>query len=347
MPRVAQYRRWVFTLNNPEGALDTGGWAAAGVAACVWQLECAPTTGTRHYQGYIQFCRPVSLTALKRAVCSDSLHGEPAEGTHEQCVAYCSKTDSRVDGPWWFPDEATVRGRKQGSRSDLAELAAAAKEGKSLLEISEINPSTYIRNYRGIQHYRALHNPAARDRGVIKVVCIWGPSGVGKTHWARRTVGSDIFEPEIKKDQIWFNGYNGECVLLLDEYSGQLPIPLLNRVLDPYAYQAPCKMAPYVSAEWTYVIILTNLRPYSWYPSHLYDSKQIDSVFRRIGYGEWAGRDTNRRYVEVNSREDMDAFAASCSSSTALSEDEEPPSKVPSRALTPVLPSPDTSAPQP
>lgn len=303
-----QSRRWCFTLNNPESALDTSTWAARGVIGAVWQRERGEQ-GTEHFQGYIKFEKPKRMPWVKSTLHSDHVHLEPARGNNDQCIDYCIKISTHVEGPWWFPDEATVRSSTQGQRTDLSEMAAAAKEGKSLMEISELDPATYIRNYRGIAAYRQLHNPAAKNRDVLKVICLHGPSGVGKTYWARRTLNKPVFEPEIKKDQVWFNGYNGEDIILLDEYAGQLPIPIFNKICDPYAYMAPCKMAPYVAAEWHHVIILTNLCPTEWYNEHTTDILQRDSVFRRIGYGPYAERETDRIYREIKSREDMIRFA--------------------------------------
>lgn len=338
MPRAVRYRRWVFTLNNPEGALDTSGWAAAGVAACVWSLERAPTTGTLHYQGYMQFNRPVSLAALKRVVCNDSIHGEPAEGTHEECVRYCTKPESHVDGPWWFPDEATVRGRSQGSRTDLSSLAAAVQEGQSLAAVADLDPATYIRNYRGLAAFQALKFPPV-DRERMKVICIHGPPGIGKSHWAYRTLNQALYTPIITETgSIWFDGYCGEEVVLLDDYTGQLPYSIFNRILDPYPYRAPVKGGS-VSAQWRYVIVLTNVDPKDWYPPRFGQNRDfVDAVYRRIGYGDWSGKDPYRLYFHFDTREEMEAWVAS--RQPPNEEAEEPPSKVPSRAPTPVLPSP-------
>lgn len=321
-------RRWCFTLNNPEGALDTSAWAARGVIGAVWQRERGEQ-GTEHFQGYIKFNNTRRLAFVKTTLKTDRVHLEPARGSNDQCVDYCIKISTHVDGPWWFPDEATVRASTQGQRTDLVDMAAAAKEGKPLLEISEIDPATYIRNYRGIQHYRSLHNPAAVNRDVVNVLCLWGSSGVGKTYWVRRLLGQPVFEPEIKSDQVWFNGYNGEKIILLDEYTGQLPIAVFNKILDPYAYMAPCKMAPYVAAEWTGVIILTNLKPADWYPTFKHDPVQVNSVFRRIGFGPYLGISPTNTYREINTREEMDAFVQSIAPADESAEesDEEPPSQ--------------------
>lgn len=289
--------------------ITTDGWAERHVAAAVWQLEIGES-GTPHYQGYIKFSQTRRLNWVRETIGFGGPHLEPAEGTDEECIRYCTKADTHVEGPYWFPSEEAVRGHRQGVRSDLAALAEAAKAGQSLVEISEICPATYIRNYRGIAHYRGLHNPAAVDRNTVEVVCLYGPSGVGKTHWARRTLGCPVFEPEVKKDQVWFNGYSGEKILLLDEYAGQLPIPVFNRICDPYAYQAPCKMAPYEPAQWTRVIVLTNLRPDAWYPVTHHDATQIQSVYRRVGYGPYLGTDPTRQYFEILTRADMEAWAA-------------------------------------
>ena len=323
------YRRWCFTLNNPETLITVDEWATRGVAAAVWQLEIGES-GTLHYQGFIKYKRPNRLRYVKETIGFGEPHCEPAEGTDEQCISYCTKADTHVEGPYWYPDEATVRTLKQGSRTDLAALATAVKEGKSLREVSEMDPSTYIRNYRGLASYASLQHPAA-DRGNMKVLCIHGPPGIGKSHWVYRTLNQPVYSPVITESgTVWFDCYAYEDVVLLDDYTGQLPYAIFNRILDPYPYNAPVK-GGFVAACWHYVIVLTNVDPKDWYPPRYGQNRDfVDAVYRRIGYGDWVGKDPFRLYFHFDTREELQAWVDS----------RQPPSEVPSRAPTPALPSP-------
>lgn len=111
-------------------------------------------------------------------------------------------------------------------------------DGKSLKEVAEEYPTTFIKYARGIASYKfVLFSPAEwRD---LTVTVLWGPTGTGKTKKAV-TVDS-VF---ILTDK-WFCGYNGEKRLVIDEFYGWLPWCSLLRICDGYKYQCETKGAKY------------------------------------------------------------------------------------------------------
>ena len=70
---------------------------------------------------------------MKNLLGSDRIHLETAQGTKDQNIKYCSKEDTRIDGPWEFGDRET----HQGTRTDLNAVAEDVKAGKSLEDIAE------------------------------------------------------------------------------------------------------------------------------------------------------------------------------------------------------------------
>lgn len=293
-------RRWVFTLNNPEGQLD---FSTSGVRLAVWQLEIGDN-GTPHFQGYINFLGSQRMSGVKKAVGGEP-HVEAARGTHAECVAYCTKTETRVEGPWYYPDEAAVTGWcGTGTRSDLAAACQMVIDGKPE---TEIEPVTFALHYRGLRALHAVHHPPPR-RDKVRVLCIHGPPGIGKTTAVYNRAPS-VFAIPLDKDALWFDGYCGQEAVLLDDYAGQLSISTFNRICDPFPYNAPVK-GGFVAARWTTVYILCNAEPPAWYRMHQFDASIINAVYRRIGYGEWDGVDPEHVYVHYDSREEMEAGMA-------------------------------------
>ncbi|GKV53977.1 hypothetical protein SLEP1_g60488 [Rubroshorea leprosula] len=92
---MSQGSNWVFTLNNPTSKIEIDDT----VQYCLYQLERG-VNGTEHYQGYIQMrsnrCR---MSNVKR-VLGDRAHVEKMRGSQEEAIAYASKDDTRIDGPW-------------------------------------------------------------------------------------------------------------------------------------------------------------------------------------------------------------------------------------------------------
>lgn len=92
-------RSWFFTYNNPDltwsqlSQLLSNG---RDVVKLVGQKEVG-STGTEHFQGVVQYRHQVAFKTLKAL--DSSIHWE---GCHnlKAALAYVTKTDTRVDGPW-------------------------------------------------------------------------------------------------------------------------------------------------------------------------------------------------------------------------------------------------------
>jgi len=118
----AKGRNWCFTEHDLPMLLLYGlqvDGLPAGVRYLCCQLERAPDTGKDHLQGYVQLGTQQRLSWLKVNL-SQTAHWEVARGTPDENRAYCSKDQTRQDGPWEFGVL-----KAQGTRSDLLEVKAA------------------------------------------------------------------------------------------------------------------------------------------------------------------------------------------------------------------------------
>lgn len=94
-------RNYMFTINFGDGDVTTllpeefPEW----LTYAVWQLEVGDE-GTPHYQGYLECSGKRSFAQIHSIPGFERAHLEPRRGTQGQAVAYCTKDDSRVDGPW-------------------------------------------------------------------------------------------------------------------------------------------------------------------------------------------------------------------------------------------------------
>jgi len=290
----------MFTINNPEGMIATDDWES--VRGAVWQHEVGEQ-GTPHYQGYIVLKRASRFPAVKRLLGSESAHLDVARGTQSECVAYVTKEDTRVEGPYWYPDEATVRGTAQGTRSDLKRACEQVLAGD--LD-DKLDPVTYCRAYRGLAALRAAHNPPIM-RPLVTVLCIFGPPGIGKSTAVWEYAEKLPYKPCITESgTIWFDGYAGQETLFLDDFKGLIPIHVFNSICDRFPYLAPYK-GGFVAARWTHVIIVTNVKPDSWYAKFGQRADEVEAVYRRVGYGTWT-EDPHHSYVEVSTREELAAL---------------------------------------
>lgn len=286
---MARSRNWVFTLNADrdeeilwlaaEAPCPVGHWFDTGkIDYLVCQVE---KVGHYHIQGYLQGRKDLRLTQLQKI--NKRAHWEVRKGTHEQARTYCTKQDSRVAGPW----ELGHAHAEQGKRNDLIAIGELVKAKKTNLEILEAQGATASKFAKNIAWLRFTYNEAESDRQLqgVNVYVLYGPTGVGKTFAAVKLMSMEgeyyIAEcPSVKGSKLWFDGYEGQRTLVLDDFDGEYcTVAYLKRLLDKYKLKIEIK-GGFAWAVWTTVIITTNTHPSAWYPSG--KAADIQAVRRRI-----------------------------------------------------------------
>ena len=229
----------MWTLNNPtEEHIPANVWP--DVEYAIWQHEKGEN-GTEHIQGYVVFVGKKRLQWVRNN-CDEQAHWEPRNGTHEQAKAYCSKEESRLDGPWTWGSDASVP-KKSGERTDLNTVYDKLSAGVSEYEIMrdrELFPC-WARYYRAFERFELLSQPK-RDWITFTQV-YWGVSGCGKTRRAHYeaslkedgTVGEPYYV--LRKPQsnaVYWDGYRGEKHIIIDEFYGWIPRTMMQVICDRY-----------------------------------------------------------------------------------------------------------------
>lgn len=265
-------RRWCFTINNP---VDDEPWheLPQGVVFICWQKERGEQ-GTEHLQGYVHFRRPVRASYVE-TFCGGRAHLEPAHGTEQQCIDYCSKEDTRIAGPWQYGTPTS-----QGQRSDLAEFSKAVLGGTKKRQLAEEYPATFLLHASAVDKLARLVKPPQREE--MEVYLIWGTTGTGKTH-SVYTLEPGVFSvPAPTKDGLlWFDGYDGEEAILLDDFEGGIPLKFLLRLLDKWPLAVPIK-GGFVNAAWKRVWITSNQLWDTWYDWHTLGQENKNALQRRL-----------------------------------------------------------------
>jgi len=159
-------------------------------------------SGTPHLQGYCSLQKRTRFNSIKAWLPGDP-HIEKAKGNALQNQTYCSK-----DGQFEEFGEIPA----QGKRTDLETVAAMVSDGASLHEIAQEHPTQIIKYGRGIAQLK-LHLEESYEHHECRGVWIYGPPGTGKSHTAR------AFDPEayVKPQNKWWDGYQGEETVILDD----------------------------------------------------------------------------------------------------------------------------------
>lgn len=202
-------------------------------------------------------------------------HLESMRGTVKQNVDYCGKAETKVAGPWKF-GELPVN---QGKRTDWEKVKQDALAGMTRAEIVMESPHL-APMAKGIDVLiEAAKSKPATSR-TVKVWVLSGPTNTGKTHRAMTAfpdaylIRGKYFEGKS------FDQYNGELVLILDEWDPyEWPLTLMNGLMDKWKCPLQCRFFN-KHALWTTVIICTNYGLDHCYPA--VPALQRDTFRRRV-----------------------------------------------------------------
>lgn len=295
-----QSKYWCFTLNNPDVVLMPNGeyscTAMDAVAASddfkylIWQLERGEECKTLHIQGYLELKSNKRLTGVKKIFNPHNPHLEQRRGTQEEAIAYCSKEESRVSGPFEL-GERTVG--SQGKRSDLIQAIELMGSG-GIQRVVDQMPHVYVRNYRGLHKLLEMQLKQREPGKCPEVVLMYGPPGCGKTRVFYDNSGNEGCAISCASG-FWFDGYCGQKYALLDDFDGKASKWTLLQalqVLDRYVIKVPTK-GGFVIWNPDVIFVTTNLHPRLWFEWENRE-KQWPALMRRFTHVTAWGDDGER-----------------------------------------------------
>lgn len=250
-----RFRTWAFTYFGFESPQEPSEWPVRFVE---WQLEKCPETERLHLQGWFYSDLQISLKQAK--LFSAKAHFKPCYGTAEQNSAYCTKLESRVEGPWSHGNRP-----RQGLSTSYVEIAKRVLDlSVPMSEVQDV-PS-YAFHERRLLACRAMamrKDPRAKATRAVKTTIWWGPSGCGKSHAA---MDDEAFVVQLGPSGTYvFDDYDGEDIMLFEDFHpGALNFRTLLRILDKYRFSLPCRYAnkPLLATD---IRITADRHPRYWY----------------------------------------------------------------------------------
>lgn len=252
------------------------------IRSATFQLEPTKKGGV-HVQAYFEFYVKLRITQVKQRLQDNTLHSEQRKGTRHQARDYCLKDDSpffAVNYPEWADHGHRIPGTepvqlgtfrcKQGHRTDLDQVTDAIKDGKSEAEIFEACPSQYIKYSTGIRRARNLKGRSRLNKyHPITVHVLWGDTRSNKTRTVLDKYGpQNVYTPiySASAQKFWFNDYDGQKILLINEFYGQARTAIMQQLLDHYRMSVESKGDTVIS-NWDKIYITSNIHPKDWYNS--------------------------------------------------------------------------------
>jgi len=230
----------------------------------IYQVERCPETKRRHAQGFVILPQVISFAALKARV-NERIRLEQMKTDVDSCIAYCSKEETREPG--CAPVEDGVRPAGQGKRSDLDAVKRQLDEGRPMLEVAQSNFGSFVRYNRGFTAYAALVAAGKkRQRTWITTAHVyWGPTGSGKTTTVRAKAPDAYWLSKPNNPTPFFDGYDGQEDVVIDEFYSWLPYDFVLRLLDSSPFTVATRQG---SVNWVAkrVFFTSNQDPKDWYP---------------------------------------------------------------------------------
>ncbi|AXH76122.1 MAG: replication-associated protein [Circoviridae sp.] len=248
---MKQSKNWCFTDFN---LLNWGEiFETHEIAYVCFGLETCPETGREHYQGWMQFHKKKRRTWIMKNI--SKMWCSPCLGSEYKNEKYTQK-----DNEFKTYGQFTI----QGKDSNINDVFERIEQGDDSSTIISENPGIYCRHRNGIRDYMAICQekkvPAWRD---VKVIVYCGHTGTGKTRKAMASE-EDIFK--IQGDDLkWWDGYEGNSTICIDEYDTDIAITKLLSLLDGYKIRLEIK-GGHTWANWTTVYITSNVHFTEWHP---------------------------------------------------------------------------------
>jgi len=227
---------YCFTFNNYTNDVIAN-FKLYGERHCeylVYQHELGDS-GTPHLQGFFRYKSRRSFRAVIRELQQSGLlgiHVEARRGTIEQAIEYCTRESKRDVGANPAIVEFGIRPVGGGTRTDLKSVIQAVKEGRTSRELFDLHPEAYVKYARGIDKARFVY---AQPRDFkTEVYWYYGTTGTGKSRAAcdEASDGDVYWKPGDSK---WWDGYEGQPYVIIDDYRCDLcKFHMLLRLFDRY-----------------------------------------------------------------------------------------------------------------
>lgn len=301
MPQVQRVRYWCFTDWPPEDSFAfTRGdpdpekseglpkFIEADMNYMIYGLETCPTTHKDHFQGYVQFKKAMTMTAIKsKNYFSNKVHLEVSKGTPEQAAEYCKKEGNYIE-------DGVLQAK--GKRNDLMAAKEMIDEGASIVAVANECFNATAKYYKFFEYYRQLKLPT--DRTVFdKSYCtiLWGDPGSGKSRTAYACDSYQVLQYNPRSG-FWSAAWDGSHRIIIDDVCPATfqPRELWLNILDPFAKQLSINIkGGYSKFAPTELVLTSNFDPTTWMPDDAAFKRRLDefcTIRHMVGFVDVAMR---------------------------------------------------------
>lgn len=274
MARTKASRKYLLTLNNPADH----GFTHARIKQTLTQFSgveywcmCDETGEKGTYHTHLYFCttNPVQFHTVHQRFYG--VHIETVNGTHRENRDYIRKEGEKhaekkaSNHPETFEESGELPPEPPPPQNVKAEIYNMIKTGCSNAQIVEAYPQAmnWIDHIEKTRQTLKAEEQKEQWRD-LDVTYISGATGSGKT----RSVMEKYGYPNVYRVTNYehpFDGYQGQDVVIFEEFRSSLKIGDMLNFLDGYPLMLPCRYAD-KAACFTKVYILSNIPLEEQYP---------------------------------------------------------------------------------
>lgn len=283
MPKDVQSRYWFLTENNPSEEEIT----RYKELDCQWiaisKEHEDDEEKTPHIHIAIVFEKKRRCSTIKKIF--PRAHIDKMLGSPQSCVTYMTKENPLLFENGERPEKDDRKKTSQTNKKKWEDAYQAAKEGR----FDDIPRDLYVRYDR---NFHRIYDENQRDILTENFddedlkdhnLWLWGPTGTGKSHTARRI--AKMLDPDgrpyLKLLNKWWNGYKATWVTIIDEASPKNCEYLgsfIKTWCDKWDTAAEVKNSHYPSLRPHYIIVTSNYCIDECFP----DPKESDPIHRRF-----------------------------------------------------------------
>ena len=296
--------RWCFTLNNYTQEEEI----ALKEMDCVWMCfgHEHQEEGTPHLQGAVVFSKQTYLSKLKKF--NDRIHWEEMRGSPQQARDYNTKEDTTGYFEKGIMPEGRGEAGGKATKRKWEDAKLAAEEGR----FDDIPADLWIKYQNS---FKQIHSEAKSDADMSDVqdktikkhfLWLWGRTGTGKSHTARRIskeLGCD--DPYLKDQNKWWNGYERQKVTIIEEADPKRCEHLgsyYKKWCDKWSFTAECKGTVIQRCRPEYIIVTSNYPIHECFPNEA----DYEPLKRRFTEVEVRDRTYQVQWPEARVEKEMD-----------------------------------------
>jgi len=293
--RAPRVRNICFTVNGDSiPLLDPCHPTWKNVRYVIYQREI----GTQeHFQGYLELTEQMTFAQLHDFEGLEGAHFEKRIASAKKAAHYCMKPvpgcdcnvcveearePTKIEGPWEWGEMSA-----QGQRNELLEIQRDIERKVPMRRVAREHFPEWVRFRQSFNEYRR-HQTTPRDFK-SKTFLFCGRPGRGKSTLMKiiaRYIGSVYVVPAKKGSGLYFDDYDNQDVMILDEFSGATcPPEFFNLLADEHECVLPVHGGAGHQMVSKYLFIGSNYCPKWWWKKRSADqllqtTRRIDVVFK-------------------------------------------------------------------